>query len=225
MLTPYDWQQGISHRSEFIEGRLAQGAPILALSVEEGIVIFTYRRNSRKIFEIYDQLAFSAIGQQSDIEALRVSSIDFAHQEGFQRSEKDVTLRRVVTAMSTPIKRAFADFSSSPFVVRSLFCEVGKSVGDDAYALLDYEGDFRMIREFAYVAGTDKFADEIKEKLQKLFDKKLSANDAYTALKSVWDETYGKNDLPSDAFDECVLLDRSIAREVRFRFLSEDQYW
>ena len=62
MLTPFDWQEGISNRASYVEGRLEQGAPILARSTDAGIVLFTYRRQSPKIFEVYDRIAYSAIG-------------------------------------------------------------------------------------------------------------------------------------------------------------------
>jgi proteasome alpha subunit len=139
MLTPYDWQEGIGHRMSFIEGRLIAGSSILAMSIPDGVIVFSYRRHTQKIFEIYDQLVFSAIGQQSDVEALRIAALDFAHQEGFSRSERDVTIRRVVSALSAPIKRAFADFSSAPFVIRALFSEVCRTPEEDTFAILDYE--------------------------------------------------------------------------------------
>jgi proteasome alpha subunit len=165
MMTPFDWQEGVAHRAEFIENRLLQGAPILAVSIDAGVVIFTYHKHARKIFEIYDQLVLAGIGQQSDLESLRTASIDFAHQEGFNRSEKDVTLRRVVSSMSTPIKRAFADFQSPPFVVRCLFAEVSTSTEEDSFAILDYEGDFIIRKDYAYVAGSTEHEEQIKSGL------------------------------------------------------------
>src|SRR2546423_11440604 len=123
MLTPYDWQEGIGHRAQYVENKLEQGSPVLALSIKEGILLVTYRRNARKIFEIYDRLAFAAVGQQSDIESLRVAAVDFAHQEGFNRSEQDVTIQRVVTALSGAGEKTFCEFSNSPVVVGARFAE------------------------------------------------------------------------------------------------------
>jgi hypothetical protein len=34
-------------------------------------------------------------GQQADVEAMRVTAIEFAHQEGYARSESDATIGRV----------------------------------------------------------------------------------------------------------------------------------
>ncbi len=41
MLTPYDWQEGIGNRAQYIEGKLAQGSPVLAISRPEGVLFFT----------------------------------------------------------------------------------------------------------------------------------------------------------------------------------------
>jgi len=61
MITPYDWQEGIGNRAQYIEGKLKLGSPVLAVSIEAGIVAFTMRRQTRKIFEVYDRLLFSAV--------------------------------------------------------------------------------------------------------------------------------------------------------------------
>ena len=115
-MTPYDWQEGMSHRAQYVESRLATGVPVIAVSLDPGILAVTYRRQSRKIYEIYDRLMFAGLGLQSDVEAMRVAAIDFSHQEGYQRSEQDVTIQRVVAAVSDPVKQAFANFGSPPVV-------------------------------------------------------------------------------------------------------------
>lgn len=222
MLSPHDWQEGIGFRASFIEGRLIQGAPILAVSVPEGIVIFSYRRHSRKIYEIYDRLAFSAIGQQSDVEALRVAALDFAHQEGFNRSEQDVTIRRVVSALSGPIKRAFADFNSPPFVARSLFAEVCQSPEGDSYSILDYEGDFKNRKHWAYVAGTDEHADTLKEALTELHASAPTAEQAWKAMHELWDGTFIV-ERPEGFLPEAVLMSRSSDRASRYQLLTPDE--
>jgi len=219
MLTPYDWQEGIGHRMSFIEGRLVAGSPILALSIEEGIVIFSYRRHTRKIFEVYDQLLYAAIGQQSDVESLRIAALDFAHQEGFNRSEKDVTIRRVVSALSVPIKRAFADFSSAPFVIRALFAEVNRTPQEDIYAILDYEGDFKTRRDWAFVAGGDEHAEELKEAMADLYGKKLTSEQAHKQLQALWDKTFIV-ERPEGFAPECVLMCRDESRSNRFVMLT-----
>src|SRR5438045_4506764 len=131
VFTPYDWQESMGNRASYIEAKLSQGSPAMAVSLTSGILVFTYRRQARKIYEIYDRLIFAAIGQQSDIEAMRTAAVEFTHQEGYNRSEQDVTIQRVASALSVPLKKAFADFSIVPVVARSLFAEVHPAVDED----------------------------------------------------------------------------------------------
>lgn len=229
MQTPYDWQEAIGHRAQFIENRLAQGTPAVAVSIEAGILLFTYRKEAGKIYEVYDQLAMAGLGQQSDIEAIRMAALDFAHQEGFQRSEKDVTVKRVVTAVSTPIKRAFADFSSAPVIARALFASVGDSPASDRFVMLEYDGDFHARRYNGYVAPTAETARKLAEALDKSALTTASVDTAIKELESIWSE--GLEPDPSKTLEarmselrvEIALLAREESHQNRFRYLTETE--
>lgn len=222
MITPYDWQEGIGHRAQYVEGKLKQGSPVLAVSLADGILIYTRRRQSRKIFEVYDRLAYSAVGQQSDVEAIRNAAVEFAHQEGFNRSEQDVTIQRVVTALSQPVKKAFGDFSSSPIVARSVFAEVNEKVSDDLFFVLDFDGDYGAVEGHAVVGGIRDAEDTVREEVQKL----ISGGDTQEAaekLASLWEQMIQKADDELDFKDlehEAYLIERSSVRENRFRSVS-----
>src|SRR5687768_4449284 len=126
--TPYDWNQSIQTRMEYVEERLRDGSPVVALSIPEGVLLLSIHRAQRKIYEIYDRLVFGAVGNQSDIETMRNAALDFAHREGFQRSPDDVTAQRLVGSILAPaLKRAFGDPFTAPFVFRGLFAEMGES--------------------------------------------------------------------------------------------------
>lgn len=229
MFTPYDWQEGIGNRAQYIEGKLGQGAPVLALSLDEGILVFTYRRQARKIYEIYDRLLYAGIGQQSDVEAIRAGALEFASREGYTRSEEDVTIKRVATAMSAPLKRAFSDFGASPLVARSLFAEVNETPAEDLYYELDYDGDFAMSRHYGVIAGTTQVRDAAIEKLKAL-GSSGSAADRLETLKEIWLAAFNLDGdrSPEHILDglspEAVLLERSDARENRFRFLTPEEF-
>lgn len=222
MFTPYDWQEGIGNRAQYIEAKLAQGVPVLAASLGEGILLFTYRRQAAKIYEVYDRLVFAGIGQQSDVEAMRVAAVDFAHQEGYNRSEQDVTIQRVATALSAPLKKAFADFSAAPVIARSLFAEVGASPEDDVYYTLDYDGDYSIFHGSAALCGTDEQHASYQGKLEGL--RKLTVEKALASLPEIWksgmeSEERPMADLLEKLVPEAVLLERSDVRENRFRIL------
>lgn len=228
MFTPYDWQEGIGNRAQYIEAKLATGSPVLAVSLPEGILVYTYRRQARKVYEIYDRLVFAAVGQQSDIEALRISALEFASREGFNRSDEDVTIQRVATAMSAPLKHAFGDFSASPLVVRSMFAEVGATPADDVYYTLDYDGDYALSRLRAAIAGSLEAGAE----LEKLLDgfSETDTEPAMEALKAIWVKGVDPEGLKTETeiFEalrpEAVLVERANLRENRFRQLTPEEF-
>lgn len=225
MMTPFDWQEGIATRAQYIESRLMAGTPVVAVSLDAGILIFTVRRQAPKIFEIYDRLAYAAIGQLSDVESMRVAALDFAHQEGFQRSEQDVTIQRVVNALSQPLKRAFGDLTAAPLIVRSLFAELGKTPAEDLFYLVDYDGDFSIRRNSAYLPGSAEAAEKLKEGLSKLDFAKKTPEAALELLKPVLasaiDPSGSKSfeSLTELLVPEAALLERVVVGEDRFRIM------
>ena len=220
MITPFDWQEGIGNRAQYIEGKLKHGSPVLAVSLAEGILLYTRRRQGRKIFEVYDRLAFAAIGQQSDVEALRAAAVEFAHQEGYNRSEEDVTIQRVVTAISNPVKKAFADFNAAPLVARSLFAEVGDSPDQDIFYILDYDGDFATYQNSVVLAGRELQSDSL---LEGALAPGTTVPQALELLSEVWTKVYAENSdeneesLEADLTPEALLIERAVTREDRFR--------
>ncbi len=109
MLTPYDFQENLQQRAQYIRNRLRAGSPVIGISYDNGVLLLALKRRGRKVYEVYDRLMFSAIGNQADVENLRLAAIDFAHQEGFVRSPDDVTIQRVVGfALSPALKRRSA---------------------------------------------------------------------------------------------------------------------
>ena len=157
MITPYDWQQSIAQRAQYVEGRLAGGSPVVGLSFPQGVMLATVRGSVRKVYEVYDRLIFAGLGSQADLEALRLRAVEFAHTEGFVRSEADVTVQRVVGfALSPTLKRAFADPMTAPFVARALFAEMGDRQEHDAFYVLNFDGEYSPYQQHAVVAGGDR---------------------------------------------------------------------
>lgn len=200
----------------------------MAISLKSGILVFTYRRQARKIYEIYDRLIFAAIGQQSDVESLRTAAVEFTHQEGYNRSESDVTIQRVAAALSTPLKRSFADFSTAPFVARSLFAEVHPKVDEDLYYTLDYDGNYTISHRCAAIAGTDSITTALRTKLGEM-KANIEPETAFKQLEEIWASAVegeeGKDsDQIGDLKAEAILLERNDDRENRFRALTSEEF-
>src|SRR2546426_3011337 len=92
---PYRWVEAIANRREYIEDQLRRGSPVVLLNYTDGLLLLTVSRETRKAFEIYDRIAFSALGHPADIERMRLASNDLAHIEGFNRATYAVSLRRM----------------------------------------------------------------------------------------------------------------------------------
>jgi proteasome alpha subunit len=218
MISPYDWQEGIQNRSQYIEGRLANGLPVLAVSLNAGILLYTRRRQTRKVYDIYDRLAFCAIGQPSDIESVRSAALEFASREGYQHSENDVTIRRVVSTLAGPIRRAFGEYGSAPMVARCLFAELGADPAHDQYFTLDYDGDYVASCHRAALTGKLEDGGKLEKQLEAI-GPETSVEDAMVGMAPLFLNALGTTWNASELVEEVVLLERDTHREDRFRIL------
>lgn len=224
MLTPFDWQEAMGHRAQFVESRLGQGSPVVCASIPDGVLMLSYRRQASKIYEIYDRLGLGAIGQQSDIETMRTGAIDFAHSEGYSRSTRDVTIQRVVTALSNPLKRAFSDFQTAPVVARCVFAQVCETVAGDRYYVVDFDGDYQERTHYGFVAGDDDGAKRMSRLMKSHRFRTMSVEDALVALRETWASGFGDGletlkQLTRGLTEEAVLLQRNPKGANRFRTL------
>ncbi|RYG72096.1 hypothetical protein EON80_04510 [bacterium] len=237
MYSPYDFNQSIAHRAEYVEERLKAGMPVIGISYDEGILLFTVKRTQRKVFEIYDQIIYSAIGNQADVEAVRLASIDFAHQEGFSRSPDDVSIQRLVGfAISPPLKRAFGDPMTTPNVLRALFAEIGKTPDKDQFFVLNYDGEFSNHSGFAIATGSEGAEDAMREKLaahEGVPDLRGALERAREAFRvGIGNKTEDEDgEVQGDALEEALklgqveaaILERNTSRESKFRLLTAEE--
>jgi proteasome alpha subunit len=214
----YDWNNALQQRNEYVEDRLKDGSPVVGVSYAEGVLLLSLRGSQRKIFEVYDRLMMGSLGKQSDIESLRLASIDTAHKEGFERSPDDVSIQRLVGfSLSPAIKRVYNDQSAIPLTLRTIYTELGKTPNDDHFFVIGFDGEFRTQNRFAVAAGTT-YAEEQAEDddFDPLSDTDLKiADDPAVAIREAL-----KNGLRVEA----GVLDRATAKEVKFRLLSEKEY-
>jgi proteasome alpha subunit len=153
---PYRWLEAISNRREYIRDQLKGGTPVFAVSRHEGILLVGVGQKQSKVFEIYDRHAFAALGHPVDIERLRQAAIEAAHIEGFNRSARDVTLRRLVSfSLSTMLKTAFEQIFAPPLIVESIFAELGEQPAQDSLVRLHYDGDHHYETSGVAVAHHD----------------------------------------------------------------------
>lgn len=245
----YDFNNALQQRNEYVEDRLRDGSPVVGISYEGGLLLLSLRHTQRKVYEIYDRLMMAALGKQSDIESIRLAAIDAAHREGFQRSEDDVSVQRLVGfGLSPAVKRVYNDNNTIPLTYRGLFVELNETPADDHYFTLGYDGEFRNTSRFAVVAGTSYAAEQAEESLKDA--RFTNLEDAIKAALTAWgvartklaplpekldedgEEDVIKPPTPEEAVKtalsdglvvEVGILERHTKRESRFRLLKPNE--
>ncbi len=242
MLTPYDFQENLQQRAQYIRNRLRAGSPVIGISYEAGVLLLALKRRGRKVYEIYDRLMFSAIGNQADVENLRIAAIDFSHQEGFVRSPDDVTIQRVVGfALSPALKKAFGDPLTAPFVARALFAELHDAPERDQFYTLNYDGEFAPYERFAIIAGTQTAEEQATRYLEANLSSIPTYETSVAIALTAWGIAYeaaqqedvdtvpeeaGRNrlrEMLNEAQVELGILERQTLRENRFRLIPQEQ--
>jgi proteasome alpha subunit len=158
---PYRWLEAINNRREYIRDQITGGTPVFALSRPEGILLLGVGHGQSKVFEIYDRHGVAALGHPVDIEKLRQAAIEAAHMEGFNRSSRDVTLRRLISfSLSTTLKNSFEQIFSPPLLVECIFAEVAKAREEDVLVRLHFDGNHRYEAGGVLVAHSQPQAEE-----------------------------------------------------------------
>lgn len=215
---PYRWMEAIANRREYIEHQLAAGSPIVALSYDGGILLFTLGRERQKIFEIYDRIAMGAIGHPGDIERLRMAAIELTSTEGFARSAHDVSLRRLANySLSPALKAGFEQVYGPPYLARLLFAELGRHGVPNLFVTLEYDGSIhtnggvfgRGVEEFGAISGTSGSTALMQRFLREQSLTGVSLEDALAIAFDAW--AIGHLSLTSQEHAELPPLDRIAA--------------
>ncbi len=237
---PYRWVEAINNRREYVEDQLASGSPVVGTTYADGVLLLTATPGPRKLFEVYDEIAFAAVGHPADIEKLRKAVIDIAHVDGFNLSANDVTLQRLVSFGIGPLmKAAFDEIFRSPFIARVMMAELDPD-GGDAFFTIDADGSFAQSGGAAAISGSAESAQAMAAQLQAA-NPDLPLDQALGAALEVW----GLGRLTLDARDgevpsteavrdflkgglqgltiEAAVLDRDRVAKSKFRLLTAEQ--
>ena len=152
---PYRWLEAVNNRRDYIEDQLRGGSPVVGLKYDDGLLLVTIGRGQRKIFEVHDRIALSAIGHSADIERLRMMATDTASVQGFQSSVDDVTLHRLTNFVLGPtIKQSFEAIFGSAYIIKMLLAELGVRGEGDGFISLNYDGTVQANQHREVIGGT-----------------------------------------------------------------------
>lgn len=134
-------EQLMKDRADYARKGIARGRSVVVVQYDDGIAFATENpsRALHKISEIYDRIAFAAVGKYNEFENLRVAGVRYADLRGYSYDRVDVTARGLANAYAQTLGTVFTT-ESKPLEVELVVVEVGREPAGDQIYRLTYDG-------------------------------------------------------------------------------------
>jgi proteasome alpha subunit len=200
--------QAMRDKAEYARQGIARGRSCVTLEYEGGILMMAPNASSalHKISEIYDRIAFAAVGRYNEFETLRKAGITYADLTGYQFDRHDVTARGIAIYYAQNLGTIFTE-NLKPFEVEIVVAEVGvRPEGDQIYRIT-YDGSVTDEQGFVAFGGQ---ADQVSATLKERYSPGMSLTEAFGAALDALSATGNgeHNDIPAGQL-EVAILDRS----------------
>jgi proteasome alpha subunit len=169
-------EQLMKDRADYARKGIARGRSVVVLGYDKGIA-FVAENPSRalhKVSEIYDRIAFAAVGKYNEFENLRVAGVRYADLRGYSYDRIDVTARGLANAYAQTLGTVFTQ-ESKPYEVEIVVAEVGSSADDDQIYRLTYDGSVADEHGFVAMGGA---AEQIESGLTERWSAGMSLAEA-----------------------------------------------
>lgn len=218
-------EQIIKDKADYARKGIARGRSVIVMQYDDGIV-FVAENPSRalhKISEIYDRIAFAAVGKYNEFENLRVAGVRLADLRGYSYARRDVTGRSLANAYAQTLGTIFTE-TPKPYEVEIVVAEVGDSAAADELYRLTFDGSVADEHGFVAMGGQ---AEGIHALLARDWRQDMPLVDAINIAVSALATAEQTEDgtparLLGPAQLEAAVLDRHRPRRA-FRRLSVDQ--
>ncbi|WP_338074799.1 proteasome subunit alpha [Kineococcus vitellinus] len=169
-------EQLMKDKADYARKGIARGRAVVVVAHAGGIAFVSENasRALHKISEIYDRVAFAAVGKYNEFENLRVAGVRYADVRGYSYDRSDVTARGLANAYAQTLGAIFTT-ESKPYEVELVVAEVGRSPETDQIYRLTYDGS--VADEHGYVAMGGS-AEQITAKLADRWHPGLSLEQA-----------------------------------------------
>src|SRR5215475_736893 len=111
-------EQAMKDKADYARKGIARGRNSVVIQYDEGILFVAPNPSGalHKISEIYDRIAFAAVGRYNEYENLRVAGVRYADTRGYQYDRADVTARRLANGYARILGTIFTE-SNKPYEV------------------------------------------------------------------------------------------------------------
>ncbi|WP_154605397.1 MULTISPECIES: proteasome subunit alpha [Arthrobacter] len=144
-------EQMMKDRADFARKGIARGRSVVVLSYRDGIALVAENPSTtlHKIGEIYDRIAFAAVGKYNEFESLRQAGVRYADVRGYSYDRSDVSARGLASVYAQSLGTVFTA-EQKPFEVELAVAEVGAIQAQDHIFRLTFDGS--IADESGYLA-------------------------------------------------------------------------
>jgi proteasome alpha subunit len=202
-------EQIIKDKADYARKGIARGRSVVVVQYADGILFVAENHSNalHKVSEIYDRIAFAAVGKYNEFENLRVAGVRLADTRGYSYDRRDVTGRGLANAYAQTLGSIFTE-NPKPFEVEIVVAEVGQTADDDQMYRLTFDGSVADEHGFVAMGGS---AERITEALAATYAGGQSIDEALSvavhALGSDGDDDTVRTFEPDQL--EVAVLDRT----------------
>ncbi len=202
-------EQVMKDKADYARKRISQIRSGVVMTCDAGILLVAPNpsRALRKFSEMYDRIAFAAVGRYNEFESLRKAGVRYADMTGFQYDRRDVTARGLADWYAQLLGALFTD-GPKPYEVEIVVAEVGKTADADQIYRIIFDGSVAEEHGFVVMGGqADKVTAVLKERYRPDMSLTEAMNLAIAALAGQGDGTNAEP-VTGDQL-EAALLERS----------------
>ncbi|MGZ4604451.1 MAG: proteasome subunit alpha [Kineosporiaceae bacterium] len=215
-------EQIIKDKADYARKGIARGRSVVVVQYADGIA-FVAENPSRalhKVSEIYDRIAFGAVGKYNEFENLRVAGVRLADMRGYSYDRRDVTGRGLANAYAQTLGTIFTE-TTKPYEVEIVVAEVGDGAEDDQMYRLTFDGSVADEHGFVAMGGQ---AERITNALSDQYTDGLAQDDAVLLAVQVLGEHGGGEPRRLESAQlEVAVLDRTRPGSRKFRRIAGDR--
>ena len=214
-------EQLMRDRADFARKGIAKGRSAIALQYADGILFVAENRSPalHKVAEIYDRMAFAAVGRYNEFENLRIAGVRLADMRGYSYDRRDVTGRALANAYAQTLGAIFSSGGEKPLEVEILVAEIGASTAEDQIYRLTYDGSIADVRGYAVMGGP---AEQVADYVGEHFKEGISLAGALRlAVDALGHDGTEVRQLTPDQI-EVAVLDRTRTQVRKFKRISEE---
>jgi proteasome alpha subunit len=192
-----------------------RGRSVVAVQYADGVLFVSENPSQalHKVSEIYDRIAFAAVGRYNEFENLRIAGVRLADMRGYAYDRRDVTGRGLANAYAQTLGTIFSSGGEKPYEVELFVAEIGDSADEDQLYRLTYDGQVADEHGYAVMGGA---ADVVASYLAERYSPGASLAEAVSlAVAALGHADDGDRVLPIDDL-EVAVLDRTRAQPRKF---------